>query len=112
VILVTLQKEQSLLSTRPKKQSTYDWAMGCGRPDSGISVMKYKGFGNQIWGGAEKFDKWARVWQPGTSMSIDSSTVNPTNSATFSQYKYTPHLAGVTSFWTLWMRYFNANPAL
>ena len=65
VILVTLQKEQSLLSKTPRKQSGYDWAMGCGRPDSGISVMKYKGFGNQIWGGAQKFDKWDKYWTLG-----------------------------------------------
>lgn len=111
VILVTLQKEQSLLSTRPTKQSAYDWAMGCGRPDSGVSVMKYKGFGNQVWGGAQKFDKWSKVWTAGTKMHIDSSTVYPSNASTFSQYKYTPHLHGVTSFWTLWIRYFNSNPA-
>ena len=112
VILVTLQKEQSLLSSKPRSQTGYDWAMGAGRPDSGISVMKYKGFGNQIWGGAQKFDKWDKYWTPGTTMNIDSSSVTPANGSTFAQYKYTPHLRGVTSFWTLWMRYFNTNPAL
>jgi len=112
VILVTLQKEQSLLSKTPRKKSGYDWAMGCGRPDSGISVMKYKGFGNQVWGGAQKFDKWDKYWSSGTKMNIDSSKVTPANGSTFAQYKYTPHLTGVTSFWTLWMRYFNSNPAL
>jgi peptidoglycan hydrolase CwlO-like protein len=111
VILVTLQKEQSLLSKKPRSSYGYDWAMGCGRPDSGAMILQYKGFGNQVWGGAQKFDKWAKVWRPGTTMSIDSSTVTPTNGATFAQYKYTPHLRGVTSFWTLWIRYFNDNPA-
>jgi len=111
VILVTLQKEQSLLSKTPSKLSTYDWAMGCGRPDSGISVMKYKGFGNQIWGGAQKFDKWDKYWTAGTTMSIDSSRPTPTNGGTFALYKYTPHLHGTSNFWLLWKRYFNSNPA-
>lgn len=111
VILVTLQKEQSLLSKRPSKQSAYDWAMGCGRPDSGKMIMKYKGFGNQIWGGAEKLHTNSKPWRAGIMMPIDSSTVYPSNSSTYSLYKYTPHLRGVTSFWTLWIRYFNSNPA-
>ncbi len=51
------------------------------------------------------------MWRPGTKLHIDSSTVTPTNGATYAQYKYTPHLHGVTNFWTLWIRYFNDNPA-
>ncbi len=111
VILVTLQKEQSLLSKRPSSNSGYDWAMGVGRPDSGAKLLKYKGFGNQVWYGAKSFNTQAKAWRPGTKLNIDSSTVTPTNGATYAQYKYTPHLRGVTSFWTLWIRYFNDNPA-
>ncbi len=111
VILTTLQKEQSLLSKRPSKQSTYDWAMGVGKPDSGASILKYKGFGKQIWYGAKSFNTQAKAWKPGTTLKIDSSTVTPTNAATYAQYRYTPHLHGVTNFWTLWIRYFNDNPA-
>jgi hypothetical protein len=43
-------------------------------------------------------------------MHIDSSNVSPTNSATYSLYKYTPHVHGATSFWAIWWRYFNFNP--
>ncbi len=111
VILVTLQKEQSLLSKRPSKQSTYDWAMGVGRPDSGAQLLKYKGFGKQIWYGAKSFNTQATAWRSGMKLKIDSSTVTPTNGATYAQYRYTPHLSGVNSFWTLWIRYFNDNPA-
>jgi len=39
-------------------------------------------------------------------MTIDGSAVYPTNSATYSLYKYTPHLRGTTSFWLLYWRYF------
>jgi peptidoglycan hydrolase CwlO-like protein len=112
VLLITMQKEQSLLSRTHATQYAYDWALGCGRPDSGAMVMQYKGFGKQVWGGAQKLDKWANFWTPNTQMPIDSSTVTPTNGATFAQYKYTPHIHGVTNFWTLWIRYFNTNPAL
>ena len=112
VLLVTLQKEQSLLSKRPSKQSTYDWALGVGRPDSGVSQMKYKGFGNQVWYGAQVVQHAGdQAGSAGTTLKIDSSTVTPTNGATYAQYKYTPHLHGVTNFWTLWIRYFNDNPA-
>ncbi|NTU71807.1 MAG: hypothetical protein HGB10_08320 [Coriobacteriia bacterium] len=111
VILITLQKEQSLLSKRPTKQSTYDWALGVGRPDSGISQMKYKGFGNQVWYGAKSFNTGANLWRAGKVLKIDSSTVIPANGATYAQYRYTPHLHGVTNFWSLWIRYFNDNPA-
>ena len=30
----------------------------------------------------------------------------PTNSATYSLYKYTPHFRGTMSFWMLYWRYF------
>jgi peptidoglycan hydrolase CwlO-like protein len=110
VILATLQKEQSLLSRRPA-QKGFDWAMGVGRPDSGAHILKYKGFGKQIWYGAKSFNTQANAWRAGTTLHIDSSTVTPTNGATYAQYRYTPHLAGVNSFWTIWIRYFNDNPA-
>jgi len=110
VILVTLQKEQSLLSKRPSSSSGYDWAMGCGKTDS-RTFTQYKGFGKQIWWGAQKLDKNSKPWVAGVKMTIDSSSVYPSNSSTYSLYKYTPHLHGVTSFWTLWIRYFNDNPA-
>jgi hypothetical protein len=111
VILATLQKEQSLLSKRPSSQTGYDWAMGCGRPDSGASILKYKGFGNQIWFGTKSFNTQAEAWKSGTTLQIDSSPVTPVNGATYAQYRYTPHLHGVTNFRLIWIRYFNSSPA-
>ena len=108
VILVTLQKEQSLLS-KNGSANAHDWAMGCGATDSG-RIMKFKGFGNQIWWGAEKLDVNSKPWRSGVTMHIDSSNVSPTNSATYSLYKYTPHVHGATMFWTIWWRFFNFNP--
>ncbi|MCX8007634.1 MAG: hypothetical protein N3B11_05915 [Coriobacteriia bacterium] len=108
VILVTLQKEQSLLEDRNPSQRAYDWAMGCGKTDS-TTLTQYQGFGKQIWFGARALDRNADGWYPGVQLSIDGSPVFPTNASTYSLYRYTPHLHGNTSFWMLYWRYFG-NP--
>ena len=105
VILVTLQKEQSLLSDATPSQNALDWAMGCGKADS-QTFYEYKGFGKQIWWGAQKLDKNAGPWHPGIKMTIDGTSVFPTNSSTYSLFKYTPHLRGTTSFWMIYWRHF------
>jgi hypothetical protein len=105
VILVKLQKEQSLLAKASPSQEAYDWAMGCGKADS-RTYYEYQGFGKQIWWGAQKLNKNAGPWYPGIELSIDGNIVLPTNASTYSLYKYTPHLRGTTSFWMLYWRYF------
>ena len=105
VILATLQKEQSLLSDPSPSTTQHNWAMGCGATDSG-KIMKYQGFGKQIWWGAQKLNKNAQPWHSGITMKIDGSTIRPQNEATYSQYMYTPHLHGTRSFWLLYWRYF------
>lgn len=110
VILITLQKEQSLLSDAHPSQNAYNWAMGCGKADT-RTYYKYQGFGKQIWWGAYKLDYNSVPWHAGITMKIDTSTVRPTNGATYSLYKYTPHLRGTSSFWNLWVRYFYTSPS-
>lgn len=105
VILVTLQKEQSLLAKKNPSREAYDWAMGCGKADS-RTYYEYQGFGNQIWWGAQKLDKNARLWEPGAQLRVDGSIVRPTNAATHGLYRYTPHFRGTMSFWMLYWRYF------
>lgn len=105
VILVTLQKEQSLIGRSNPPQKALDWAMGCGRADS-RTYYEYQGFGNQIWWGAQKLDKNSKPWHQGIQMKIDGNGVSPQNKATYSLYKYTPHLHGTMSFWLLYWRYF------
>jgi len=105
VILVKLQKEQSLLADKNPTRRQYDWAMGCGKADS-RTFYQYQGFGKQIWFGASKLDKNAGPWRPGITMKIDGSQISPTNSSTYSLYKYTPHFRGTMSFWMLYWRYF------
>jgi len=105
VILIKLQKEQSLLADKSPTKRQLDWALGCGKADS-RTYYQYQGFGNQIWWGAQKLDKNSRPWEPGISMKIDGTRINPANSATYSLYKYTPHFRGTRSFWMLYWRYF------
>ena len=105
VILVKLQKEQSLLNKASPSQRALDWATGCGKADS-RTFLQYQGFGNQIWWGAQKLDKNSKPWHPGIKLTIDGGAVYPTNAATYSLYKYTPHIRGTTSFWMLYWRYF------
>lgn len=105
VILAILQKEQSLLAKGNPTQRSLDWAMGCGKTDS-RTFTKYKGFGKQIWFGAERLVENARPWRAGITLRIDGNTVYPANSATYSLYKYTPHFRGTMSFWMLYWRYF------
>jgi peptidoglycan hydrolase CwlO-like protein len=104
VILATMQKEQSLLTQRAT-QYALDWAMGCGKTDS-VTYQQYKGFGNQVWGGASKLISNRSFWHPGISLSIDGTAVYPTNASTHALYRYTPHFGGATSFWRIYWRYF------
>jgi peptidoglycan hydrolase CwlO-like protein len=108
VILVTLQKEQSLLTDSSPTQRALDWAMGCGKMD-GSTLNQYQGFGNQIWGGARALARNRSYWRAGISLSIDGHAVYPSNSATHSLYRYTPHLHGNVLFYRIYWRYFG-NP--
>jgi hypothetical protein len=106
IILATLQKEQSLLSVTNPKQSQYNGAMGAGMPDSGNNVGSMQGFGNQVYWGAQKFDKNAGDWTTGKTEPVDGNNQVCDNEGTFAQYRYTPHYSGVMSFWTIYWRYF------
>lgn len=108
VILVTLQKEQSLITDGSPSQRALDWAMGCGKMD-GSTLSQYQGFGNQIWGGARALARNRSYWRSGISLKIDGNAVYPSNSATHSLYRYTPHLHGNVLFWRIYWRYFG-NP--
>ncbi|MDZ4168625.1 MAG: hypothetical protein U1E26_03070 [Coriobacteriia bacterium] len=105
VVMATLQKEQSLLTRGKPSQTAYDWAMGCGKTDS-RTFTKYKGFGMQIWCGAEKLANLGKGWRPGMSMKIDGSVIHPSNPATYGLFRYTPHFSGTMSFWMIYWRYF------
>lgn len=105
VILVTLQKEQSLITSSKPSQYALDWAMGCGKMDS-RTLSEYQGFGNQIWGGARALNRNRSSFRSGMSLNIDGAGVYPVNAATLTLYRYTPHFHGNTLFWKLYWRYF------
>ncbi len=117
VLLVTLQKEQSLITDRAPEQKQLDWATGYGVCDScslsDPSIQKYKGFANQI----DYTAGWKRwyldnavllswVKKPGQTYLIDTYQITPVNYATAGFYTYTPHYHGNYNFWKIWQDWF------
>ena len=113
VILVTLQKEQGLLSATSPSASALAWAMGCGVPDSGLRDATYQGFGNQVWYGAESLHNDGQEWSAGITKVCGDGTVKPADRASYALYTYTPWIGlaggGNKLFWTLYWQYFG-NP--
>lgn len=133
VMLVMLQKEQSLLTRTTLKtgySGTLDWAIGMGCPDSGTRIEKYRGFGNQMWYGAMRLDGYGEgkngstvpLYFVGMSYKAGSTTIYPANLATYKLYVYNPSigasapygdlssqagsLSGNANFWYLYWKYF------
>lgn len=117
VLLVTLQKEQSLIMDPSPSQRQFDYAMGYGCPDSGGCSAKAAGFFNQLDFTAWQFRKYYtfptqytyRVG--GTYMFTDvngtrQTTVTIENQATANLYNYTPHVYNGNfnffNYYTLW----------
>ena len=133
VLLVMLQKEQSLITKTAPSQTTLDWALGFGCYDGSTPETrdpKYKGLGNQIWYAARALDAYAETsWVPGQkrTVCVNCVTASPAilnyefvarNLATYKLYVYTPHSHGPTSdiyggnylFWTIYWKYFEEGP--
>ncbi|MEI6726199.1 MAG: hypothetical protein WCN81_08265, partial [Actinomycetes bacterium] len=106
VVLVTLQKEQGLLTATAPSTKALDWAMGCGVPDSGVLNTAYQGFGKQLWYGARSLNVDGAAWYAGIVKKCGDGIVTPANVSTHSLYTYTPWIAGNQLFWTVYWRYF------
>ncbi|MFA5946766.1 MAG: hypothetical protein WC813_01965 [Patescibacteria group bacterium] len=121
VLLVLLQKEQSLITDKEPSRGQLDWATGYGVCDSchvGNSTMsRFQGFAKQINSAGLQFiegymaDIDARgvtygKYGPGKPVTIDGTTVIPANAATAALYAYTPHIHGNKNFATLWNAWF------
>ena len=117
VLLVTLQKEQSLITTATPTQKQLDWAAGYGICDScsmsDPTLQKYKGFATQVdyaagwkrWFLDNAFSlSWVKL--PGITYLIDTYKITPNNLATAGFYTYTPHYHGNYNFWKLWQDWF------
>lgn len=118
VLLVTLQKEQSLIEDPSPSKNQLDWAMGyavcddCSKSDP--AIQKYKGFVNQINSAASRlryyFDHPNEFrHQAGQTHNIDGVSVLMKNQATANLYNYTPHLHGNQNFSKFWNQWFVKN---
>ncbi len=114
VLLVTLQKEQSLVEDDSPASDQLDWAMGyavcddCSKDDPGI--QKFKGFGKQVDRAAWRLDYYFKNpaefnFQVGKVSQIDNRIVIPGNQATVNLYNYTPHIHGNENFRKIWDRW-------
>ena len=110
VILVTLQKEQSLITSTAPSSTRLRIAMGYGCPDTSACDALYFGFHNQVYSAASQFQRYrqnpgAYQHQPFTTENVNyhpnSFVVNPPtcgtksvyiqNYATAGLYNYTPY---------------------
>ncbi|TDN88379.1 hypothetical protein [Microbacterium sp. BK668] len=108
VLLVTLQKEQGLVTHTWPSDWRYTIAMGQGCPDTAACDTRYYGFFNQVYGAAWQFKRYANppgtsqffTWYaPGRTWNIQwhpnagcgSSPVGVRNQATANLYYYTPY---------------------
>lgn len=124
LLLVTLQKEQSLVEDPSPSQNQLDWAMGyaicdsCSKSDPRLQT--YKGFGNQVYQAARNFREsylqklessgtTKSGYGPGIQTRIDETVLTPQNNATAALYTYTPHLHGNFNFMSIWNRWFTKN---
>ncbi len=124
VILVTLQKEQSLITTAVPTQAALNTAMGYGCPDSGGCNATYKGFTKQVeWAAwqfrynTERANGLASDYQVGQTMTFANTlspySPPPTQAVTIKTaptaglYRYTPHVYnGNYNFWKFYRQWF------
>lgn len=121
VLLVMLQKEQSLIEDEDPSQKQLDWAMGyavcddCSLSDGSLS--RWQGFGKQVNSASmqfiegyladiEAYGVTAGKYGPDVPVTIDGETITPANSATAALYAYTPHFHGNENFAYLWQSWF------
>ncbi|MEB0201779.1 hypothetical protein QN354_08415 [Cryobacterium sp. 5I3] len=103
VILVTLQKEQALVTRSSTSDAILRKAMGMGCPDTSVCDAQYYGFFNQVYAASRQFNRynhgsftWYKVGgtsnvQYSPTASCGSSQVQIKNNATAALYYYTPY---------------------
>ncbi len=105
VLLVTLQKEQGLVTKKAPSAAVLERAMGYGCPDSagGACATEYYGFFNQVYSAAWQLKRYGTSpyvgnYQPGweniqyhPATTCGSSAVFVQNFATAALYNYTPY---------------------
>lgn len=101
VILVTLQKEQGLVTSSAPSDSRLRWAMGMACPDTAACDTAFAGLGTQIAAGTRQLKAYkaaAFARQPGThtigyhpNAACGSTSIVIRNYATAALYNYTPY---------------------
>jgi hypothetical protein len=119
VLLVMLQKEQSLVTRTTYNETAITIAMGYGCPDSSTCKPQYFGFTNQVeWAAWQLRYNYERAqgkgldFQVGQTMNNVDGKYNVTfgNAATASVYRYTPHVFdSAFNFYNLYNRWFVPN---
>lgn len=109
VILVTLQKEQGLITSKGSSDGVLNRAMGMGCPDSsnGACMARYAGFFNQVYWGARQYRTYKAspqsftykagksqniAYSPNTKDCPTAAWVYIFNAATAALYNYTPYV--------------------
>lgn len=121
LLIVLLQKEQSLIEGSSPKQSSLDWATGYGCPDGNSCNPRWKGFWKQVNSASLQFRDYMdnphlytykagqtyTFTNPYSSTKKETTIVTPVNQATAALYNYTPHVYnGNYNFYKIWQRYF------
>lgn len=101
VILVTLEKEQSLVTGRTPSERNFTYAMGANCPDTAPCDPNHSGIGPQILAGVTSLKNYSAgrfSRQPGVhwigyspNANCGGTNVNVTNFATAALYNYTPY---------------------
>lgn len=115
-LLVTLQKEQSLVTDDTPSDKQLNWATGYAVCDScsmdDPRIQKYKGFGPQV-DNAAGIMRWyynnsdrSYIKKKDVATTIDGQEIIPQSWATAFLYTYTPHIHGNQNFWRIWNTWF------
>lgn len=127
MILATLQKESSGVTTNNIGSPASAWAMGYGYPDSfnacfnsgsGCSdpsirqnAIDYGGVGQQLAYSIHQFSNlYTRYVGTSLTISVDGQQITCANVPTKVMYAYTPHISGNQSFYNLFNSFFGYTP--
>ncbi|MFC1663271.1 hypothetical protein ACFL04_03875 [Patescibacteria group bacterium] len=110
-ILVTLQKEQSLVTAKDPSQRAINFAMGYGCPDGGSCNPNASGFYKQVDFASWQFRRYTDhpgwyTYKVANTYNISGTSVKIQNQATANLYNYTPHIHGNENFWRIWNSWF------
>lgn len=109
LLLVLLQREQSLVTDPTPTIRQMDWAMGYGVCDACRTddprLEKFRGFETQVRLAAKRIRELHGLPQKGTRV-IDGTPIVIQNKITDVLYTYTPHLQGNANAAKIWKKWF------